>query len=362
MSQLVKHLKVSAIADGPDPNQVNPSDWNASHVFSGGALGGLLMRDTGDATYGASWIASVAAGSVLISNGVGAAPTWAASLTLGGNLTVAGLVTVNGFGQHQFTAAGTGSNGLNVRNTTAGPTNDARVVIGNDANAALTTLIAYSSTFTSTGPFVANGSLLYCAGPGGLSLVAADGAGAMRFYTGGTGERMRITAAGDVVVNGTVAATNTLVSVLADQSVRAVGLAIQNLNAGNGLYYMFFINSALGAAGSIQQTGASTVAYTTTSDVRLKTDDGIAVDLSALRAVVVHDFTWTADGRPDRGVFAQDTIDVFPRAITEGSDLTSDAGQLMNPWGADYSKFVPDLIVGWQQHEARLAALETGRR
>jgi len=94
MSQLVKHLKVSAIPDGPDPNQINPSDWNASHVFSGGALGGLLMRDTGDATYGASWIASVAAGSVLISNGVGAAPTWAASLTLN-SLTLSTL-TVNG--------------------------------------------------------------------------------------------------------------------------------------------------------------------------------------------------------------------------------------------------------------------------
>jgi hypothetical protein len=193
--------------------------------------------------------------------------------------------------------------------------------------------------------------------------LAAAASAPIKLFTGITpAERLRVTAAGDVVVNGTTPASSTLFTVLADQTVRPVGMTIQNLNAGNGLYYMFFTNSALGAAGSIQQTGASTVSYSTTSDARLKTDNGVAVDVSALRAVVVHDFTWTADGRPDRGVFAQETIDVFPRAITEGSDLTSDAGQLMNPWGADYSKFVPDLIVGWQQHEARLAALETGRR
>jgi hypothetical protein len=41
-------------------------------------------------------------------------------------------------------------------------------------------------------------------------------------------------------------------------------------------------------------------------------------------------------------------------------------GRLAKPWGVDYSKYVPDLIVGWQQHDAtiqqlaaRIAALET---
>ena len=33
-------------------------------------------------------------------------------------------------------------------------------------------------------------------------------------------------------------------------------------------------------------------------------------------------------------------------------------GHLAKPWSVDYSKFVPDLIVGWQQHDARLAVLE----
>lgn len=96
MSGLLKHLFVSAIADGPDPTQVNPSNWNEAHVFSGGAHGALLMRDTGDPTFGGSWLAGVAAGQVLVSNGVGAPPTWSATVGLGGQLVVTGLTTANG--------------------------------------------------------------------------------------------------------------------------------------------------------------------------------------------------------------------------------------------------------------------------
>ena len=62
MSGLLQHLKVSAIADGADPSQVQPSDWNAAHKFSGGNHGAIPIRDTGDVTYGSNWLASVAAG------------------------------------------------------------------------------------------------------------------------------------------------------------------------------------------------------------------------------------------------------------------------------------------------------------
>jgi hypothetical protein len=48
------HAFVSQVPDGSDVTKVRPSNWNAEHVFSGGAHQQLLMRDTGDAT-GASW-------------------------------------------------------------------------------------------------------------------------------------------------------------------------------------------------------------------------------------------------------------------------------------------------------------------
>jgi hypothetical protein len=120
---------------------------------------------------------------------------------------------------------------------------------------------------------------------------------------------------------------------------------------------VLFYNSAVAVAGNIAQTGATGVSYGTASDARLKTDRGRATTLDALRALVVHDFVWNADGSADRGVFAQDTYNVFPRAIQKGTDETTDEGILKHPWMTDYSKFVPDLIVGWQQHDAELAAL-----
>jgi hypothetical protein len=135
------------------------------------------------------------------------------------------------------------------------------------------------------------------------------------------------------------------------------GISIQNTNPSNSINYLLFLNSAAAAAGNIAQNGATAVVYGTTSDARLKADAGPASDLAALRAIVVHDFTWKADGVADRGIFAQEAAALFPRAILAGTDETTEAGHLARPWMADYSKFVADLIVGWQQHDAALDAL-----
>jgi hypothetical protein len=43
--------------------------------------------------------------------------------------------------------------------------------------------------------------------------------------------------------------------------------------------------------------------------------------------------------------------------VLAGTDETTDPGVLVRPWMTDYSKFVSDLIVGWQQHDAELADL-----
>jgi hypothetical protein len=339
MSGLLQHLKVSTIPDGPDPGQINPSDWNASHVFSGGAGGALLVRDTGDPTYGASWLAAVAAGQVLIANGVGNPPSWTASPVL------AGVLTVNGFGTHAFTAAGTGGNDLRIRNTAAGVGNYASLNIETDLTNQLL-LQAYSSTYGSSGPYLAGGSVIYVAGAGGLSIVASDPAGAIRFYTGGSTERMRIKPTGELRIGADVGIGNqfTVFDVGGGRfDIGAPGTALRTVAA--------FYNTN-GQVGTISTSGTAT-AYNTTSDERLKRDLGIAEDLTALGAVVVHDFAWAQDGTRSRGVFAQETEPVFPRAITVGSD----GADLSRPWMADYSSFVPDLIVGWQQHEALLHAL-----
>jgi hypothetical protein len=169
------------------------------------------------------------------------------------------------------------------------------------------------------------------------------------------------TLTGQQIVNA-VLTVNHSNQFLAQVSVAAAGpgttgFAVRNTDPGNSMSLVAFYNSANAVAGSISQTGATTVVYATTSDARLKDDAGRATDVAALRAVVVHEFTWRADGVRDRGVFAQEAHALYPRAIAPGTDATTTDGSLAHPWMTDYSKFVPDLIVGWQQHDAELAEL-----
>jgi hypothetical protein len=113
--------------------------------------------------------------------------------------------------------------------------------------------------------------------------------------------------------------------------------------------YLAVFSNNNGDIGSISISGTTT-AYNTTSDAHLKRDLGVAKD-TRLGDLKVRDYEWLADNRKARGVFAQEAFASHPEAVTPG-----DGGR---PWMVDYSKFVPDLIVGWQAHEARLRALET---
>jgi hypothetical protein len=96
---MLKHGFESSRADDTDPGLINMSHWGSvftdyvtdpTHVFDGGAHGALMLRDTG-VVDGASWLPDVAVGSVLVSGGVGAAPSWSDTPTLT-SLTVTNLL------------------------------------------------------------------------------------------------------------------------------------------------------------------------------------------------------------------------------------------------------------------------------
>lgn len=128
---------------------------------------------------------------------------------------------------------------------------------------------------------------------------------------------------------------------------------------GSGAVYIRFTDNAGSTAGSIQHTAATTVNYATASDARLKTDKGIATDTSVIDNTIIRDFEWKNDGRIDRGVFAQEAYLVKPSAIAVGDDQLNENGTLINPWGVDYSKYVPDLIVYCQQLKAEVSSLKS---
>jgi hypothetical protein len=275
--------------------------------------------------------------------------------TFTGNQSITGTVTVSGTG-HVFSSVATGAFTTQFRNATAGTGNVMQLLLGNDATPALGVVGAYSTTYSTAVYNVQNGITIYSTGSGGLNFATTDAAGVQRFFTS-SAERLRIAATGEVLINSVTNPLNAAVFLSVDHAAHPYGVAIMNTHTGNALPYLQFINSAQGSAGNISQTGVSSVAFNTSSDARLKTDYGRATDLTALRGVVIHDFAWTADDRHDRGVFAQEAAAVFPRAVSVGTDETTDAGALARPWMTDYSKFVPDLIVGWQHHDADLAEL-----
>jgi hypothetical protein len=129
-----------------------------------------------------------------------------------------------------------------------------------------------------------------------------------------------------------------------------------NGSASGSLYIAFGYNG--GGIGSITQNGTTGVLYNIVSDRRFKIDKGIATDTSVIDNTVVHDFEWKVDGSIDRGVFAQEAHKVKPSAVTEGTDELNEDGTPVHPWGVDYSKYVPDLIVYCQQLRAELNELK----
>jgi hypothetical protein len=126
----------------------------------------------------------------------------------------------------------------------------------------------------------------------------------------------------------------------------------QSGGTGTGTNVHLYVNNANGVVGSIS-TNASTTSYNTSSDATLKRDLGL-VTVPKLASIKVRAFEWLSDGKPDVGVFAQEVADTHPEAVTPPS---ADPDR-PTPWMVDYSKFVPDLIVGWQHLAARVAALE----
>jgi hypothetical protein len=129
------------------------------------------------------------------------------------------------------------------------------------------------------------------------------------------------------------------------------GYAIRSTVAAiSGSYYHLIFYDGATSHGSIVSNGMVT-SYNTTSDVRLKDDLGLATSTDILEKTVIHTYRWKGRRGRYTGVFAQEAIDVHKGAVTKGQHEE-------DPWMVDYSKYVPDLIVGWQRHDARISALE----
>jgi hypothetical protein len=116
---------------------------------------------------------------------------------IAGNLTFGGTVSSEAFGTHSISAGGTGDQVFRVRNTSAGTTNRAWLAAGNDAGEDRSYLLSTSSTYTPSGSFIADGTVLVGQGAGGMSINASNASGAIRLYTGGSGNARVTVSASD---------------------------------------------------------------------------------------------------------------------------------------------------------------------
>lgn len=179
--------------------------------------------------------------------------------------------------------------------------------------------------------------------------------GAHKWYTAPSGtagnaitftQAMTLDASGNLLVG----ATTGNFRLLAKRST--AGTVVGIWNTAEEATQIAFHNIAGGAVGSVTVT-ASTTAYNTTSDARLKENITDANDAASLiDALQVRQFDWKSDGSHQRyGFVAQELYEVAPEAVSKPQD----PDEMM---AVDYSKLVPMLVKEIQSLRQRVAQLE----
>lgn len=189
----------------------------------------------------------------------------------------------------------------------------------------------------------------------------------IRFNASGV-ERMRIDQAGHLLLG-----TTTPFGAITAATSSGVGFYLQStVNDLDGLIYLDKINPVLPGnidqfiifkannteLGTITASSANSIAFNTTSDIRLKenirpTHYGLADVLN----IQVRDYNYKTDKNvPQTGFIAQQLYTIFPMAVTKGGDDVS------KPWMVDYSKLTPLLAKAIQDLDAKVEALEQEKK
>jgi len=171
----------------------------------------------------------------------------------------------------------------------------------------------------------------------------------LRFMMGGQ-EKMRLTSAGDLLVNTTspvASAHQTIACTAGAGSKIPLALVVGITTDG---YKAISLQNQTGEQGNII-VNTSSVAFNTSSDYRLKEDLQDFEGLDLVSKIPVYDYKWKADDSRSYGVMAHELEEVLPQAVTGDKD----AEEMQS---VDYSKIVPLLVKSIQELSAKLEALE----
>lgn len=100
--------------------------------------------------------------------------------------------------------------------------------------------------------------------------------------------------------------------------------------------------------------GSSLTNYNTTSDARLKNDNGVSTKgLPDLLSIVVHDYSFKADptNKVHTGFMAQELYSIYPDAVTAYTNSNE-------YWQVDYGKLTPLIVRSIQEQQAQIVALQ----
>lgn len=170
----------------------------------------------------------------------------------------------------------------------------------------------------------------------------------------GAAERVRITAAGDLLV-GTASTSVTSNGVIIGSVAANSIITMQQAGTGALTALAWYRGGSGTASGSISTTSTAT-SYNTTSDARLKKNIVDAPSATAaVSALEVRSFDWNIDDtHTEFGFIAQELVTVAPSAVTQGDS-----------WTIDPSKLIPMLTKALQEAlteidslKARVASLE----
>ena len=282
-----------------------------------------------------------ASGSTSIAMGDGATASGFSSMAMGSAIASGAYSTAMGIGVESKSygelAVGTNNTQYTPTGITTYSANDRAFGVGiggGGGSSSADGLIVYKSGNTYMGNVGSTPA------SGTTSIINGYGAGALQVRASGDGFNL-VTGTGSNSVN------------IAKFSTPSAGNRYISFGHLGGTYLGNFTE-----IGRIEASGGSGVSYMTSSDARLKINNGsFSHGLSTIKSINIHNYTWKEDQRKDVGVFAQELYKVFPIAVSKGDDNASlDKNQKI--WQVDYSKLVPVLIAATQELSKKIEELE----